>query len=118
MQEIEQKRISSFESGKWGTKWKKTGIPNKPIHFASNKEFYDFLNSETFKGLVSSGFTSEQLIEMYDSARVRLAEEAEADAVSSAMSDALNEYRSKGNASLKDLRKKMNSIKIKGSGNK
>ena len=55
---------------------------------------------------------------MYDSARVRLGEEAEADVVSKAMAAALEEYRSKGNASLKDLRKKMNSIKIKGSGNK
>ena len=118
MKEIEEKRISSFESGKWGTKWKKTGIPNKPLHFTSNKEFYDFLNSETFNGLVSAGFTSEQLVELYDSARVRLGEEAEADAVSNAMADALEEYRNKGNASLKDLRKKMNAIKIKGSGNK
>ena len=118
MREIEQKRILSFESGKWGTKWKKTGIPNKPLHFTSNKEFYDFLNSETFKGLVSTGFTSEQIVELYDSARVRLGEEAEADAVSNAMADALEEYRNKGNASLKDLRKKMNSIIIKGSGNK
>lgn len=118
MQEIENKRINTFETGKWGTKWKKKGIPNRPLHFASNKEFYDFLNSETFKGLVSSGFTSEQLVELYDSARVRLGEEAEADAVSNAMTAALDEYRSKGNASLKDLRKKMNSIKIKGSGNK
>ena len=118
MKEIEEKRISSFESGKWGTKWKKTGIPNKPLHFTSNKEFYDFLNSETFKGLVSTGFTSEQIIELYDSARVRLGEEAESDAVSNAMSQALEEYRNRGNASLKDLRKKMNSIKIKGSANK
>ena len=114
MKEIEKKRLSSFESGKWGTQWKKTGIPNKPLHFAGNKEFYDFLNSETFKGLVSTGFTSEQLVDMYDSARVRLGE----DAVSNAMAAALEEYRKKGNASLKDLRKKMNSIKIKGSGNK
>ena len=118
MQEIEEKRITTFETGKWGRKWKKKGILNKPLHFASNKEFYDFLNSETFKGLVSTGFTSEQLVEIYDSARVRLGEEAEEDAVPNAMADALEEYRNKGNASLKDLRKKMNSIKIKGSGNK
>ena len=116
--DIERKRLETFATGKWGTKWKKTGIANTPLHFASNKEFYDFLNSETFNGLVSTGFTSEQLVEMYDSARVRLGEEAEADAVSNAMADALEEYRNKGNASLKDLRKKMNSIKIKGSGNK
>ena len=118
MREIEEKRLSSFETGKWGTKWKKTGIPNNPLHFTSNKEFYDFINSETFKGLVSTGFTSEQIVEQYDSARVMLGEEAEADAVSNAMADALEEYRNKGNASLKDLRKKMKSIKIKGSGNK
>ena len=118
MKEIEKKRISAFESGKWGTKWKKTGTPNKPLHFTSNREFYDFLNSETFKGLVSTGFTSEQLVEIYDGARVKFGEEAEADIVSNAIADALEEYRNRGNASLKDLRKKMNSIKIKGSANK
>lgn len=117
MQEIENKRIATFESGKWGTKWKKRGVVNRPLHFASNKEFYDFLNSETFKGLVSTGFTSEQLIELYDSARVRLGEDTESDIVTDAMADALEEYRSRGNASLKDLRKKMKAIKIKGSGN-
>lgn len=117
MKEIEQKRISTFESGKWGMKWKKKGILNKPLHFSSNKEFYDFLNSETFTGLVSTGFTSEQIVELYDSARVRIGEESD-DIVADAMSAALEEYRNKGNASLKDLRKKMNSIKIKGSGNK
>lgn len=117
MKEIEQKRLSAFESGKWGLNWKKKGILNKPLHFTSNKEFYDFLNSETFKGLVSTGFTSEQIIELYDSARVRTGEESD-DVVADAMAGALEEYRHKGNASLKDLRKKMNSIKIKGSGNK
>lgn len=117
MKEIEQKRLSSFESGKWGLNWKKKGILNKPLHFTSNKEFYDFLNSETFKGLVSTGFTSEQIIELYDSARVRIGEESD-NIVADAMSASLEEYRKKGNASLKDLRKKMNSIKIKGSGNK
>lgn len=117
MKEIEQKRISSFETGQWGTKWKKTGVPNKQLHFSSNKEFYDFLNSETMKGLLSTGFTSEQLVELYDSARVRLGEEAESDAVFKAMADALEEYRTTGNASLKDLRKKMKSIKIEGSSN-
>lgn len=116
--DIERKRLETFGTGKWGTKWKKTGIPNRPLHFANNKEFYDFLNSETFKGLVSTGFTSEQLVELYDSARVSLGEEAETDLIANAMATALDEYRSKGNASLKDLRKKMNSIKIKGSGNK
>lgn len=116
MREIERKRVSTFESGKWGTKWKKTGIPNKPLHFASTKEFYEFMNSETFKSLISTGFTSEQLVELYDNARVRL--EGEAEAVVNAMATALDDYRSKGNASLKDLRRRMNAIKIPESANR
>lgn len=114
MKEIEQKRVSTFETGKWGSKWKKTGVPNKPLHFGNTKEFYDFLNSETFSSLVSTGFTSEQLVELYDSARVRVEDKV----VTDAMVAALETYRKRGKASLKDLRKRMNSIKIKGSSNK
>lgn len=116
IREIERKRINTFESGKWGYKYKKTGVLNKPLHFSSTKEFYDFLNSETFRGLLSSGFTSEQLIDIYDSARVRL--NTEDDIVANEMSKALDEYRSKGNASLKDLKNRLNSITIKDSRNK
>lgn len=122
--EIENKRINTFGTGKWGTKYKKTGIPNTPLHFASNKEFYDFLNSETFKGLVRSGFTSEQIVELYDSARVKLGKSKGAEElddnkiVVDAMAQALDDYRAKGNANLKDLRRRLNSKKLKGSSNK
>lgn len=130
MMDIEKKRINTFESGKWGTAYRKNGTPTRPIKFANNKEFYDFLNSETFKGLVASGFTSEQIIEEYDKARVKtvrkiakqIAEGAEVDEddarlVADKMSDALEEFRKKGNANLKDLRKQLGSITLKGSAN-
>lgn len=112
MREIERKRLKSFESGKWGT-YNRTGIPNKPIKFATNKEFYDFLNSETFKGLISSGFTSEQIVELYDTARQHV-DDTE---VVEAMAQALEAYREQGNANLKDLKKRMNAKTLKGSGN-
>lgn len=53
--EIEQKRIETFEK--------------KGIHFASGKEFYQFLNSGTFQSLRKSQYSSEQLIEDYERAR-------------------------------------------------
>lgn len=52
---IERKRIETFEK--------------KGIRFANNKEFYDFLNSETFKSMKASGYSSEQIVEIYDMAR-------------------------------------------------
>lgn len=53
--EIEQKRIDTFEK--------------KGIHFASSKEFYQFLNSGTFQSLRKLQYSSEQLIEDYERAR-------------------------------------------------
>lgn len=53
--EIEQKRIETFEK--------------KGIHFASGKEFYQFLNSGTFQSLRKLQYSSEQLIEDYERAR-------------------------------------------------
>lgn len=53
--EIEQKRMSTFEA--------------KGIHFAGNKEFYQFLNSGTFQNLRKSQYSSEQLVEDYERAR-------------------------------------------------
>lgn len=53
--EIEQKRIATFEK--------------KGIHFASNKEFYQFLSSATFQSLRKLQYSSEQLIEDYERAR-------------------------------------------------
>lgn len=53
--EIEQKRIETFEK--------------KGIHFASSKEFYQFLNSGAFQSLRKLQYSSEQLIEDYERAR-------------------------------------------------
>lgn len=53
--EIEQKRIETFEK--------------KGIHFASSKEFYQFLNSGTFQSLRKLQYSSEQLIEDYERTR-------------------------------------------------
>lgn len=53
--EIEQKRIATFEK--------------KGIHFASSKEFYQFLSSETFQSLRKLQYSSEQLIEDYERGR-------------------------------------------------
>lgn len=53
--EIEQKRIETFEK--------------KGIHFASTKEFYQFLSSSTFQSLRKLQYSSEQLIEDYERAR-------------------------------------------------
>ena len=53
--EIEQKRIATFEK--------------KGIHFASSKEFYQFLSSETFQSLRKLQYSSEQLIEDYERTR-------------------------------------------------
>lgn len=100
---IEANRISSFESGKWGVKYRRTGELNKKIKFASNKEFYDFLNSDLFNSLKKQGFTSEQIVELYDSA---VDIESNEDVISD-FEKALEEYRDRGNANLKDLKKKL-----------
>lgn len=114
MKDIENKRMNTFETGKWGS-YNKTGIPNAPIKFASNKEFYDFLSSDTFSGLVNAGFTSEQVVEIYEQAREK--EPNDADKIAQNLANALADFRMKGNANLKDLRKKMGVSRLKKSKN-
>lgn len=75
IREIENKRVRAFS--------------NKGIKFASTREFYEFLNSQTFLGLVSSGYTSEQIVETYDMAR----EKEDDYKVIEKMAKALEEYR-------------------------
>lgn len=88
MKEIEKKRVRTFES--------------KGLKFASTKEFYDFLNSETFRSLTAAGFTSEQLIEAYDQAREKKSDED----VLTFMQGALDKYRSgEQKVSIKSLQK-------------
>lgn len=86
MRQIENKRVRTFTS--------------QGIKFSSTREFYEFLNSETFASLVTSGFTSEQMVEAYDIAR-----EKEADnKVVEKMAKALEEFRSgEKKATIKNL---------------
>lgn len=101
MREIEQKRIRTFEKGEWGQKWKQQGIRQKPIKFASTKEFYEFLNSGLLKSLVDAGFDSDQIVTIYQEAQTtaHLSDEE----VRNKLEEAVEEYRSRGNANLKDL---------------
>lgn len=108
IREIEQKRISTFESGNWGKTSRYTGKVRRGIKFASTKEFYEFLGSKTFQGLLRSGYTSEQLVEIYDEAR----ESEEADEVLAKMEEALEEYRAGQKATLKDITGRFKMTKI------
>lgn len=72
--EIEQKRIDTFEK--------------KGIHFASSKEFYQFLNSGTFHSLRKAQYSSEQLVEDYERAREKgLTHEQAMERLESALED-------------------------------
>ena len=74
---IEEKRVETFEK--------------QGIHFATNKEFYDFLKSDVFHGLSISGLSSETVRDEYDAARVR--EEGDHDKVVARMEKALQAFR-------------------------
>ena len=76
MRDIENKRIQTFK--------------NKGIKFSSTKEFYDFLNSQTFMNLVSSGFTSEQIVEAYDIAREKQSDTWAVEKMTQALDDFRN----------------------------
>lgn len=100
---IEEKRQSSFEKGEWGTLWKTQGIRNTPIKFESNKEFFEFLGSETFRSLKKAGFTSEQIIDLYVEGREKQTDKE----IVENMQEALEQFRLKGSATLKDFRAKL-----------
>lgn len=55
MHDIEKARLKTFEE--------------QGISFASNKEFYDFFKSDTYKDYIKSGYSSETLVEVYQEAR-------------------------------------------------
>lgn len=84
--EIEQKRIATFEK--------------KGIHFASSKEFYQFLSSETFQSLRKSQYSSEQLIEDYERAREQGTTN---DQVMEKLSNALDAFRKGEKVTQKNL---------------
>lgn len=103
--EIEKKRIETFETGKWGSLYRMTGTTRKGIKFSSTKEFYNFLNSSLFKGLIAAGFSSEQIIEIYDSAIESY--QGKEEEILDRMQEALEAYRSGQNISIKDLVKRL-----------
>lgn len=84
--EIEQKRIETFEK--------------KGIHFASGKEFYQFLNSGTFQSLRKLQYSSEQLIEDYERAREQGMTN---DQVMEKLSNALDSFRKGEKVTQKNL---------------
>ena len=55
MHDIERKRIAKFEE--------------HGITFSTNKEFYDFFKSDIYKDFVENYYSSETLVELYQSAR-------------------------------------------------
>lgn len=87
---IEEKRVATFE-GK-----------EHPVHFARNREFYEFLNSDTFHGLIQSGLSSETILEAYDEARVREKNQSH-ETVMSNLSEALDSFRNGEKSSIKNL---------------
>lgn len=109
--EIENVRLRTFEEGRWGVRYKTSGRTNRKLKFAGTAEFYNFLNSETFKNLKSSGFTSDQIVEMYDDARER--NESDEETVIAAMEEALERYRKGQEATLKDIKSSLGLTKLK-----
>lgn len=101
LRDIERKRISTFESGKWGSS-KVTGKSSRKLLFSSTKEFYDFIHTKTFRDLIGMGFTSEQIIEAYDSTREKY--QGSDKEAQQALEDALETFREKGRGTLKELR--------------
>lgn len=110
MRDIEKRRIETFQSGKWGTLYKFTGSERKALEFSSTKEFYDFLNSSTYRGLIKAGFTSEQMVEAYDNAREL--HDGMDEEVIAAMEKALQDYRNGQSLSLKDLKERLGMRKV------
>lgn len=94
MHAIEKKRIQTLES---------QGISKE---IATNKEFYDFLNSQTFNEL-SQSFNSDDVRDEY----VRAAERG---LTSKQIVKALTEYKEKSDRmSLKGMRKSLDAVKIR-----
>lgn len=83
--EIEDKRVAKFEE--------------KGIHFATNKEFYQFLKSGTFHDL-RKGFDSGKVVEQYERAREMGQSH---DKVMEEMQNALDAFREGEKSTLKNL---------------
>lgn len=100
---IEAKRVATFSSGKWGSRYDSKGrkiASGYKLKTAGNKSFYDFLNSSIYKQL-SEIFPSEEIIEMYDSAVVKTGGEYEK--VMEAMEEAYGRFTEESEFGLKDF---------------
>lgn len=98
----EQKRIETFEG--------------KGIHFSSNKQFYDFLNSSTFKEL-KKDFDSNKIVELWDAAKMK--DKRKSKSITQKMQEALDEWKkedSNKQPSLKDLARRLGVNILKQSG--
>ena len=106
----EQKRIETFESGvkievSYDAEGRRIETPvSRPVvHFSGNKDFYDFLNSSTYKNLLGT-FTSEEMIEIWDAAKS--VDKRRSRSITDAMQEALDAWREgEENASRKSLNK-------------
>ena len=106
MREIEAARVATLTAPNKDV-GRKTGLSEEVV---TTKDFYDFLNSSTYDDLIAT-FTSEDIIEEYDKAADRGVSHEE-------IVDALNTYLKRARrASLKGIKRKLRSIKVKGSSN-
>lgn len=96
---IEEKRIQTFES--------------KGVHFAGNREFYQFLNSGTFHEL-SKMFDSDKIVEFYERARVKGQKH---DEVVSNLQESLQSFREGEKVTLKNLWQHIDASPFDNSGN-
>lgn len=101
--DIERRRVETFQKGQWGDRYKRTGQTGPGISFASNKEFYNFLNSSTFKELIQAGFTSGTIIEALELGGLKKG----LDETIQNLQKASEEFQERGNASIKELRKQL-----------
>lgn len=65
-------------------------LASKGITFTGNKEFYDFMNSDTLKGYIKAGFTSETVADVYSQLREADINDEES---TKKLRDALDDFR-------------------------
>lgn len=93
-------------------------LASKGITFTGNKEFYDFMNSDTLKGYIKAGFTSETLADVYS--QLREADKSDEESLKK-LRDALDDFRkaesgdTENEANIKNLLRKTG---LKNSGNR
>lgn len=93
-------------------------LASKGITFTGNKEFYEFMNSDTLKGYIKAGFTSETLADVYS--QLREADKSDEESLKK-LRDALDDFRkaesgdTENEANIKNLLRKTG---LKNSGNR